>query len=122
MRRDFRSSTVDRLLFAGWSALPLLFWALPQQWVMQGPTLCLYRRLTGHPCYGCGLTRALYALLHLDPSAAWNLNRAVVVVAPLLLWLYIKEWQRLGCRVRSSDRRAKRLSFHSLRQKISCKE
>lgn len=30
-------------------------------------------------------------LLHLDFTAVWNYNRLVVIVAPLLLYLYLKE-------------------------------
>ena len=40
---------------------------------------------------GCGMTRALFSLLHLDFTAAWNYNRLVIIVAPLLLYLYVKE-------------------------------
>ena len=40
------------------------------------------------------MTRALFSLLHLDFTAAWNYNRLVVIVAPLLLYLYVKEVAR----------------------------
>lgn len=65
-----------------------------------GPTLCLSRLLLGMGCPGCGMTRASMHALHADWTAAWHYNRLVVVVLPLLAWLWGKEvWdqtRRLG--------------------------
>lgn len=72
--------------------LPIVFYGLPPQWIMNGHPVCLFRNL-GLPCYGCGMTRALYSLLHGDLGAAWEYNSLVIVVAPLLLCLYFKELQ-----------------------------
>lgn len=36
------------------------------------------------------MTRAFFSLLHGDFAAAWDYNHRVVIVAPLLLWLYIE--------------------------------
>ncbi len=52
---------------------------------------CLWQRLTGSPCPGCGMGHALLALARGDVSAAWSFNRGSIVVAPLLLWSYIKK-------------------------------
>lgn len=49
------------------------------------PVLCPYRALTGLPCPGCGLTRALHALLHGDPGTAFAFNPLLFVALPLLL-------------------------------------
>src|SRR5467141_5185253 len=35
---------------------------------------CPFRMITGWQCPGCGSTRALYQLLHLNPIAAFKLN------------------------------------------------
>lgn len=53
-------------------------------------TLCLFHLLTGRDCWGCGMMRALVSLMYLDFGAAWKFNRVVVVVAPLLVWLWIR--------------------------------
>ena len=50
---------------------------------MHGRSLCLFRNLFDRPCYGCGMARA-----------AWDYNRLAFVVAPLLLYLYIKELKK----------------------------
>ena len=65
-----------------------------------GPTMCVSRLLLGVECPGCGMTRASMHALHFDFAAAWHYNRLVVVVLPLLAWLWGKEvWdqsRRLG--------------------------
>lgn len=39
-----------------------------------GPVLCPFRRVTGLPCPGCGLTRSWVDLLHGDLAAAMTAN------------------------------------------------
>lgn len=39
-----------------------------------GLPTCAFWRLTGHPCPGCGMTRALTALSHLDLLRAWQFH------------------------------------------------
>jgi hypothetical protein len=56
----------------------------PQQ-LDQMPQTCLWSRLLGRPCPGCGSLHALSALLHGDLSLAWGYNPNVVLVAPLLV-------------------------------------
>ncbi|MBE9608422.1 DUF2752 domain-containing protein [Chitinilyticum piscinae] len=51
-----------------------------------GPFLpCIFYELTGFYCPGCGATRAVYALLHLDPARALRKNAFLVLIGfPLL--------------------------------------
>lgn len=51
------------------------------------PSLCPFRRFFGIDCYGCGMTRALCALLHGQVDAALHYNRGVMLVAPVLILL-----------------------------------
>jgi hypothetical protein len=46
------------------SALRLFGWALP--------STCWFRLLTGWPCAGCGMTRAVVLALHGELRAAWQ--------------------------------------------------
>jgi hypothetical protein len=49
------------------------------------PTICSFRRLTGLPCPGCGLTRCFVALAHGNWGAAWRYNPAGFLVFALVL-------------------------------------
>jgi hypothetical protein len=50
---------------------------------------CLFHALTGWQCPGCGGTRALYHLLHLQLGEAIRYNALVTVVAPLALAWFV---------------------------------
>ncbi len=91
MRRDGPSSTSAKIRLAGLLAIPVVVCCIPAGWIMHGHSVCLFRNLFGAECYGCGMTRALFSLLRLDFGAAWGYNRLVVVVAPLLVYLFLKE-------------------------------
>ena len=76
--------------------LPPFVYLVPREWLVdEGHTLCLFRNVTGQECWGCGMTRALTSLAYLDFQAAWEYNRFVVVVAPLLLYIWVKWIMRL---------------------------
>ncbi|HEX8981733.1 MAG TPA: DUF2752 domain-containing protein [Ktedonobacterales bacterium] len=75
-------SRAARLL---WLAAPVALVAIPTRWIAAAPTVCLIRRVTGRPCSGCGMTRALSALAHGHPRSAWRYNPRIVIVAPLLV-------------------------------------
>ena len=49
---------------------------------------CPIRRITGYPCFGCGMTRAVISLLKLDFSAAFQYH-AMVWSVPLLYLLFL---------------------------------
>ncbi|MDR3460159.1 MAG: DUF2752 domain-containing protein [Verrucomicrobiae bacterium] len=57
--------------------------------------VCQFHRLTGLNCPGCGMTRALYALLHGDLPTALRDNALLVLALPALLarglWLAAKK-------------------------------
>ena len=91
MERGATSSTSVKIRLICWLALPVILFCIPREWVFHGHTVCLFHNLFGTECPGCGMTRALYSLLHLDFAAAWEYNRLSVLVAPLLAYLYLKE-------------------------------
>ncbi|HPS77520.1 MAG TPA: DUF2752 domain-containing protein [Thermoanaerobaculaceae bacterium] len=55
-----------------------------------GPVLCPIRLLGGDWCWGCGITRACWHVIHGDLAGALARNRLVILVAPLLLFLYLR--------------------------------
>ncbi|HEX7737712.1 MAG TPA: DUF2752 domain-containing protein [Ktedonobacteraceae bacterium] len=76
---------------AGLLLLPLLFWLIPTSSVEHGPTLCLYTLITGKHCIGCGMLRALSCLIHGNLTRSWDYNHLVIIVAPLLAYVWITE-------------------------------
>ncbi len=61
---------------------------LPLEFVNNGPSLCIFKIVFGHPCPGCGMTRAFWALLHGDVVSAIGFNWKIIFVAPILGALY----------------------------------
>jgi hypothetical protein len=55
------------------------------------PRLCLVAVVFDRPCPACGTLHALSALLHGDLAMALRFNRNVVVLAPLLVWIWLRE-------------------------------
>ena len=59
---------------------------------------CLFRKITGLDCPGCGVSRMLMALLRLDFSAAFRANRVLFCMLPVLafafgrmIWIYVRD-------------------------------
>ncbi len=59
---------------------------VPPETLEHGPTLCLFKAILGRDCPGCGMTKAVAALLHGDTTQALARNRFVVVVFPSLVF------------------------------------
>lgn len=58
--------------------------------------LCMFARITHHPCPGCGLTRATLALLHGHVLEALQFHPLSLLISPLVIlfvayksWLYV---------------------------------
>lgn len=76
------------MLFAARFAAGIALSALclvPAERLAGGPVLCLFKRLFGIECLGCGMTRAISAALHLEFGRAMDANSLVAVVLPALL-------------------------------------
>lgn len=87
-------------------ALPLVVALIPSSWVESGPPLCLFRRLFGVRCPGCGMTRAVSCLAHGQPRRAVRHNWRVVIVFPILVTVWLRTLAGaardcLRCRMRS---------------------
>jgi len=78
-------------------ALPGLLLAslLFHDWLLALPTLCLWKRLTGFECYGCGMGRALIAAFNGDFAGAWHQHRLVFVAIACLTVVCVESVQEL---------------------------
>ena len=72
-------------------AVPLLAALVPMSWLEGAPDVCLIKRVTGRRCWGCGMTRAIASLLRGRFRKAVRYNPRVVIVGPLLGYLWLKE-------------------------------
>jgi hypothetical protein len=70
---------------------PFYLFFLPADYFDSGDTLCIYKNLFDFDCPGCGLTRGIMHLMHLDFKTAWRFSPLSFLVAPLLamLWLHL---------------------------------
>jgi hypothetical protein len=68
-----RPTTADWVAVGGIAALVTAA-AFPVGHAESGPVLCPFRRLTGLPCPGCGMTRSWIYLTHGDWHAAFAAN------------------------------------------------
>ena len=76
------------LILAGLAAALKLGWLSPR--ALEGLRLCLFHRLTGHPCPGCGMGRSLLAAFQGDWAASWAHHPLGL---PLLaLWTFYLAW------------------------------
>jgi hypothetical protein len=80
-----------RVWWLGLGAIGLGAWAVLATWTPPGDpdaTLCLFRRVTGIGCAGCGLTRALALLA----KGQWSAAVAVHPLAPVLAIQAASAW------------------------------
>lgn len=74
---------------------PLVCLLLPSTFFDSGESICLSVRLLDMECYGCGMTRALQHLIHLDFSGAKQFNVLSFIVLPLLISVWVAEIRRM---------------------------
>ncbi len=76
------------LLFFLVAMIPFVFILLPADFFDQGQSLCLSVLLFDTKCYGCGMTKALQHLIHLEVSKALSYNMISLAVLPALFFLW----------------------------------
>lgn len=54
---------------------------------------CYFHEITGLECTGCGITRAIYSLMHLNIVSAIKFNALFVFSLPLFLYCILKKIQ-----------------------------
>ncbi len=83
-------SLMGKLSFILILVLPILLYLVPIEWLNKQHTICLFKNIFGIDCYGCGITRAVFSSLHLKFETAFAYNKMVVIVFPLLIYIWIK--------------------------------
>jgi len=56
---------------------------------------CLFKTVLGISCPGCGLTRAIGALIQGDIAAAWQYNPQLFFIIPILIASLVYRWRNI---------------------------
>jgi hypothetical protein len=64
-------------------AMPPIVWTLGRWDILPHVTLCLFQRVTGRPCPGCGMTRSMLRLSQGDVVESLRLHPLGLVLAGL---------------------------------------
>ncbi len=64
----------------------LFYWA-PWRVISEGPVLCPFQRIFGAPCFGCGMTRAFWQIIHGNFRTAFSLNALSFLFFPMIALL-----------------------------------
>lgn len=68
---------------ARWAIIMIIaYFAFLQKYIY---TLCPVTLLTGYPCPGCGMTRALFKIFRFDFVGAWNLHPFIYPIGLLVI-------------------------------------
>jgi hypothetical protein len=74
--------------------IPLFLLLLPSNFFDSGDSMCLSIVLFDRECYACGMTRAIQHIIHFDFFVAYQFNKLSVIVFPLIVISYFKEFKK----------------------------
>jgi len=84
-KQHLRNVIIISLVFA-----PIVLLFFPANYFDTGQTICPSKRFLDIECLGCGLTRATQHFIHLEFKTAWEYNKLIVIVFPLMTFYWIK--------------------------------
>ncbi len=84
-----------KIYFGGLILIPIVLLVLPSNYFDNGQSVCVSVLLFDQECYGCGMTRGIQHLLHLDFLTAYEFNKLSLIVLPLLVYLWFNELRRI---------------------------
>lgn len=84
------SNTFNKLSFIIILSFPIFLYLIPLDWFNKQHSICLVKNIFGIDCYGCGITRAVLSGLHFNIEKAITFNKMVVIVLPMLIYVWIK--------------------------------
>jgi hypothetical protein len=70
--------------------LGTIFFFMPKIYLGDTFPLCLYRIILNKKCIGCGTTRAVWSILHLNFNDAYEYNKMIIITFPLMLGCIVK--------------------------------
>jgi len=82
--------------------IPIILILLPPSFFDNGDSICISVLFFDKECYGCGMTRAIQHLIHLDFSIGYEYNKLSIIALPLLILSYYTETKRVYKLLRSN--------------------
>lgn len=73
-----------------WVCIPFFLLLLPATYFDTGQALCPSKLLLDKECPGCGITRSVQHAIHFDFKEAWDFNKLIIIVLPLLIYFWVK--------------------------------
>lgn len=67
---------------------------MPSSFFDHGQATCASVLLFDKQCLGCGITRGIQHLIHLDFSIAYSYNKLSFIVLPILMFIWVREFLR----------------------------
>jgi hypothetical protein len=89
-KRKFFQYTLQICKVCGLFLLPFLLFFVSLDNLDGKRSICLIKNIFGVECWGCGITKSIIAAIQLDFVRAFHYNKLIVVVMPLLIYLWIK--------------------------------
>ena len=80
-----------RIKFIGLLLFPIILFFIPLEWLKNQHSICLFKSITGHECYGCGMTRAILSAIHFHFADAFLYNKLYLIVLPVLIYVWAKK-------------------------------
>lgn len=90
-----RNKKIAIFIFSLLSIAFLTLIILPANYFDDGDSVCVSVLLFDVECYGCGLTRAIQHLIHLEFKEAWEYNKLSFAILPLAITMIILELYKL---------------------------
>lgn len=95
MTRPSNNKLILYIKAAGIVLIPAILFLLPYHYFDHRGPVCVVTRLTGYPCYGCGMTRACMRLIHFRFAEAGTFNKLAYIVFPILAVVWAREGWRI---------------------------
>ncbi|MDR1543360.1 MAG: DUF2752 domain-containing protein [Prevotellaceae bacterium] len=82
---------VQRIYFVGLLILPIFLFFVPIDWLSRQHSICLIKNILGIECWGCGITKSVICAVQFDYVAAFQYNKLIIIVFPILVYVWIKQ-------------------------------
>jgi hypothetical protein len=102
-QRNERKKIMSFVYLGVLSLLFIVLIILPADFFDSGQSICLSVVFFNKQCYGCGMTRAIQHLIHLDFKNAYHFNKLAFIVFPLLVYLISNELYKMYKKTKTDD-------------------